>query len=168
MERIENRIICETYEDGKYSYHRFILEEINGDFIIRFKNEFDTFKFPENKMRTISFPVDYIPQFSGMISKVFFADVHSGSHIKMETENNILFASITDDDRYLTITKLSFGAYTKDDELVDLIDLEWPDKKIPWEVSKRVMPESLVWLLKNLKDFYNIWQKDHSEHPKME
>jgi hypothetical protein len=48
------------------------------------------------------------------------------------------------------------------------MELEWNIIKIPRApVSARVMPESLAWLVKNLKAIYNDWQEDHPECEKM-
>jgi len=170
---MEKRIHYHTYhfEDrsDRKLFHHFILQEEKNNLILRYMDEDETEERTVEDMTKITFPMQHIPKFAELITKVFYCNKLEGTYLEEKFDDIAIFAYISIDERIGDITEVSFGYKTGKDSDRASANLKWPGKKFPLlEASTRIMPESLAWLLDNLKKFYNEWQKDHTEHQQME
>lgn len=167
MNRLENRIVYKTRKTGEKSFHHFILQEEDNLFFLLFSDEFQSNICLAQEMINVSFQMDKIPDFISLLTKQFYCDSMDNIRSEIRLEDKYLFASIHIDERTFVITRIRYGTSTLDKEEFSFVDLEWPGIQFPWDVSQRIMPESLVWLLDNLKRIYNEWQEAHPDKPRI-
>jgi hypothetical protein len=169
MLKKEKLILAEKFNEGKYRkiFHHIILEEKNDSLELRLEGENENRPCPYEEMDKITMPMMLVPEYQAMILKGFY-DPSPAPHEKIETEKYLYKYSSFYDERADAIKKINLVQKPINMQGVIIIELEWNTIKIPrTPVSARVMPESLAWLVKNLKAIYNDWQKDHPECEKM-
>jgi hypothetical protein len=171
MLKKEKLLLAKKFNQGKYrtKYHRFILEEKDDILELRFAvEEYKTrFNCPYDEMDKITMPMTLVPEYQAMILKGFY-DPDGAAYETIETEKYLYKYSSLYDERADAIKKINLVQRLIDTHDVVIIELEWNIIDIPRApLSARVMPESLAWLVKNLKSIYNEWQKDHPECEKI-
>ncbi|MBN2737237.1 MAG: hypothetical protein JXR70_09675 [Spirochaetales bacterium] len=169
MKRIENRILTGIRKTSNTKeYHRFIIDNSDDNLVLKFDEDHNDVSFPEEQMDNIVLPMQYIPDFIGLITKAFFCNDYNEGYYEKFIDDIRLFSSVYIDERGFIITELRFGVEYAESDEGDFASLQWPNLMFPLkDLSKRIMPPSLAWLLDTLKNYYNEWQKNHPEHPPM-
>jgi hypothetical protein len=168
MLKKEKLIVSHKYDDGVKFFHHIILEENKDELEFRLQGESKEQVCPYEEMDKITMPMTLVPEYQAMILKGFY-DPERVSSKEIFYENCKYCFDSFYDERADVISKIELcqDCRPTSDNLT-VIELEWNVIKIPRApVSARVMPESLAWLVKNLKAIYNDWQKDHPECEKM-
>ena len=164
--KIVNWVYYHNNELESRNCHSFIIEERNDILALYLTWGDERIQILQDEMDLISFPMEYVPQYVGMLIQAFGSENNPNGFMIGDEEYNVL-QNI--DERDGRITGLHVSQFNeKIPENVQVIDLEWNTVTIPWDVTKRVMPESLAWLIANLKEVYNEWQESHPDKTRID
>lgn len=170
MVKREAKIVSWKYYNNKYELesqncHFFVIEE-TGDILSLYLTWGDEkYELSKEDMDLISLPMEYVPQYLGMFVQAFSSESNPRPLVIGDEEYVVMYNY---NEREGRITGLHVSQFNENKpEAVQVIDLEWNTVEIPWDVTKRVMPESLAWLIANLKDVYNEWQEVHPDKPRI-
>jgi hypothetical protein len=167
MLKKEKLIVSHKYDDGVKFFHHIILEEKKDELEFRLQGESKEQVCPYEEMDKITMPMTLVPEYQAMILKGFYDPERSSSQEIEYRDCEYSFSSFYDE-RADAISKIELCQDWPDGDKIVRMELEWNIIKIPRApVSAKVMPESLAWLVKNLKAIYNDWQKDHPECERM-
>lgn len=169
MVKREAKIVSWKYYNNKYELesqncHFFVIEETDDILSLYLTWGDEKYELSKEDMDLISLPMEYVPTYVKMIIQSFSTD-HYSEDLRIGDSVYSISAVLNERDGILRC--LTFSQEWDNNDDIVLIDLQWNTVEIPWDVTKRVMPESLAWLIANLKDAYNEWQEAHPDKPKI-